>query len=106
MITWTDELIAQISAYDHATLSYSGQDGYPVTLPLSFTFDKAAHLFTFAVPSLPPAIALGTENAASLTLLKYDSQRANEAYMLIYGQVATSDSAWTFTPSTVIMPSW
>ena len=39
MIEWTDELIAQIGSYSRAALSYLSLDGYPVTLPLPFTFD-------------------------------------------------------------------
>ncbi len=106
MINWTDELIAQIGSYSRAALSYSGQDGYPVTLPLPFTFDKVDHRFTFPMAALPPAISPGAEGSASLTLLHYDPQRANEGYLLIYGQVAESGDAWSFTPSRVVLPRW
>ena len=106
MIDWTDELIAQIGSYNRAALSYSGQDGYPVTLPLPFTFDKVEHRFRFPVPSQPPAISPGTEGSASMTLLRYDLQRANEAYLLFYGQLAEHGGEWSFTPSRVALPQW
>ncbi len=55
MIEWTDELIAQIGSYSRAALSYLGLDGYPITLPLPFTFDRGEHRFTFPRPSQSPA---------------------------------------------------
>ena len=106
MIDWTDELIAQIDSSGRAALSYAGQDGYPVTLPLPFTFDKVEHRFTFPVPSLSPTILPGTAGSASLTLLRYDPQRANEAYLLFYGQVARHGEAWSFAPSRVANRRW
>jgi hypothetical protein len=106
MITWTDELLAQIGSHYRAALSYSGQDGYPVTLPLLFTFDRGEHRFTFPVPSQPPAISPGADQPASLTLLRYDPQRANEAYLLFYGHVARDGDIWSFIPSRVVLPRW
>ena len=38
MIDWTDELMAQVGQYSRGALSYPGEDGYPVALPLPFTF--------------------------------------------------------------------
>ena len=106
MIDWTDELLTQIGSYSRAALSYSGQDGYPVTLPLPFTFDKMEHRFTFPAPSQPPTISPETKGSASLTLLRYDPQRANEAYLLFYGQLARHGDEWSFTPSRVVIPQW
>jgi hypothetical protein len=54
MVDWTDELIAQIGSYSRAALSYMGESGYPVTLPLPFTFDRGEHHFTFTVPAQAP----------------------------------------------------
>jgi len=70
MIEWTDELIAQIGSYSRAALSYLGLDGYPVTLPLPFTFDRGEHRFTFPRPSHSPAISTAAEGSHSLTLLR------------------------------------
>jgi hypothetical protein len=106
MINWTDELLAQIGSHSRAALSYHGESGYPVTLPLPFTFDKVKHRFTFPMPLQPPAISPGADQSASLTLLRYDPQRANEAYLLFYGQVAESGDAWSFTPSRVVLRRW
>jgi len=106
MIDWTDEFIAQIGSYSRATLSYNGQDGYPVTLPLPFTFNKVEHRFTFPAPSQPPTISPQTAGSASLTLLRYDPQRANESYLLLYGQVAEHGHEWSFTPSRVMIRRW
>jgi len=103
MIEWTDELIAQIGSYSRAALSYMGQDGYPVTLPLPFTFDRVEHRFTFPVPAQPPAISLEAEGSASMTLLRYDPQRANEAYLLFYGQIAKHGDTWSFSPTRVVL---
>jgi hypothetical protein len=44
MIEWTNELIVQIDSYSRAALSYPGESGYPVTLPLPFTFDPGGAL--------------------------------------------------------------
>jgi general stress protein 26 len=102
MIVWTDELIAQIGSYSRAALSYMGESGYPVTLPLPFTFDRLEHHFTFPRPSQPPAISSEAEGSTSITLLRYDQQRANEAYLLFYGQLARHDDTWSFTPTRVV----
>jgi hypothetical protein len=102
MVDWTDELIAQIGSYSRAALSYMGESGYPVTLPLPFTFDRLEHHFTFPRPSQPPAISSEAEGSTSITLLRYDQQRANEAYLLFYGQLARHDDTWSFTPTRVV----
>jgi hypothetical protein len=102
MIEWTDELIAQIDSSSRAALSYLGELGYPVTLPLLFTFDRLEHHFTFPVPAQAPAISLEAEASTSITLLRYDQQRANEAYILFYGQLARHDDTWSFTPTLVV----
>jgi hypothetical protein len=103
MIVWTDELIAQIGSYSRAALSYMGESGYPVTLPLPLTFDRLAHHFTFPMPAQPPAIMPEAEGSTSITLLRYDQQRANEAYVLFYGQLARHDDTWSFTPWRVVL---
>ena len=79
MIDWTDELMAQTGAFSRAALSYPGVDGYPVALPLPFTFDPVEHRFTFPMPAHRPAYSPG--DRASLTLLPYDPQLANERYI-------------------------
>jgi hypothetical protein len=106
MIKWTDELIAQMGSYSLAALSYSGQDGYPVALPLPFSFDKVEHHFTFPMPSQPPAISPGAEGSASLTLVRYDPQRGNHPYLLFYGQIVENGDAWSFTPARVALSRW
>jgi hypothetical protein len=106
MIEWTDELLAQIGSYSRAVLSYPGQDGYPVTLPLPFTFDRGEHHFTFPMPSQPLVISLDGEDYTSLTLLHYDPQTASERYLLFYGQLTEHGTAWSFTPSRVVFPQW
>jgi len=103
MIDWTYELIAQIDSYSRAALSYMGQDGHPVTLPLPFTFDRVEHRFTLLVPVQPPAISAGGEGQSSLTLLRYDPQVANERYLLFYGQLVERGDRWSFTPSRVLL---
>jgi len=40
MIDWTEELFTQIAASSRVALSYPDIDGYPVVLPLPFTFDR------------------------------------------------------------------
>ena len=106
MIEWTDELIAQISSYSRAALSYMGLDGYPVTLPLPFTFDRVQHRFTLPRPARPPAVSAEGGGQTSLTLLRYDPQVENERYLLFYGQLAEHDDGWSFTPSRVVLPRW
>jgi len=101
MIDWTDELMAQIGAFSRAALSYPGVDGYPVALPLPFTFDPVEHRFTFPMSEHRPAFSL--EDRASLTLLRYDPQMANERYLLFYGQLTELGNQWAFTPSRVVV---
>ncbi len=103
MIAWTNELIAQIDSSSRAALSYLGESGYPVTLPLPFTFDRVEHRFTLPMPVQPPAIAAAGEGQTSLTLLRYDPQVANERYLLFYGQLVEHDDRWSFTPSRVVL---
>jgi hypothetical protein len=108
MIAWTDELIAHVNSFSRAALSYMGQDGYPVTLPLPFTFDPATRRFTLPTPVRPPACSAtsGGEDTGqiALTLLRFDPQVANERYLLFYGQLAAHDESWSFTPSRVVLP--
>ena len=103
MIVWTTELIAQINSYRRAALSYLGASGYPVTLPLPFTFDEAGHRFTLPRPGYPPAISAESEGQTSLTLLRYDPQVANERYLLFFGQLEERGTQWSFTPSRVVL---
>ncbi len=104
MIAWTDELIAQINSYSRAALSYLGASGYPVTLPLPFTFDEVGHRFTLTRPGHPPAISAESEGQMSLTLLRYDPQVANVRYLLFYGRLTELGNTWTFAPSRVVIP--
>ena len=104
MIDWTDELMAQTGAFSRAALSYPGLDGYPVTLPLPFTFDPVEHHFALLIPVQAPAISAGGEGQASLTLLRYDPQVAGERYLLFYGQLTELGNTWAFTPSRVVIP--
>ena len=110
MIDWTDDLVAQIGTYSRAVLSYpglDGYDGYPLALPLPFTFDPVEHSFSFPIPSVagyqPASLP---EHRASLTLLHYDPQSANERFLLFYGQLAERNHEWSFTPSRVVVPRW
>jgi hypothetical protein len=103
MIEWTNELIAQIDSSSRAALSYLGESGYPVTLPLPFTFDRVEHRFTFSMPVQPPARAAETAGQSSLTLLRYDPQVANERYLLFYGQLVERGKECSFTPSRVVL---
>jgi hypothetical protein len=107
MIDWTDELVAQIGSYSRAVLSYPGLDGYPVALPLPFTFDPVEHSFSFPIPPMPDyRPAFSPEDRVSLTLLHYDPQAANERYLLFYGQLAERGHEWYFTPLRVAIPRW
>ena len=106
MIEWTNDLIAQIDSYSRAALSYLGQDGYPVTLPLPFSFDRGEHRFTLPMPVHLPAISAEGEGQTSLTLLRYEPQVANERYLLFYGQIVERGDGWSFTPSHVVLPQW
>ncbi len=101
MIDWTAELIAQIGSFSRAALSYPGADGYPVALPLAFTFDPVEHRFTLLLPPHRPAIS--QLDRASLTLLGYDPQVANERYLPFFGQLAEQGATWVFTPSRVVI---
>jgi len=105
-IEWADELITQIGSSNRAVLSYRGQDGYPIALPLPFTFHREEHFFTLPRPVQLPAILAETQESASLTLLCYDPQRASETYVLFYGQLAQDDGTWSFTPARVVLQQW
>jgi len=102
MIKWTTELITQIDSSSRAALSYLGASGYPVTLPLPFTFDEVEHHFTLPRPGHPPAISAEAAGQTSLTLLRYDPQVANERYLLFYGRLSELGNTWAFTPSRVV----
>jgi hypothetical protein len=106
MILWTNELLVQIDSYSRAVLSYPGESGYPVTLPLPFTFDRVAHRFALPKPGHPPFISGEGEGQTSLTLLRYDPQVMNERYLLFYGQLKEHGDEWSFTPSRVVLPRW
>jgi hypothetical protein len=106
MIQWTNEFLAQIDSYSRAALSYRGESGYPVTLPLPFTFDLVAHSFALPKPEHLPSISAKGEGETSLTLLRYDPQVVNERYLLFYGQLAEHGDEWSFTPSRVMLPQW
>jgi hypothetical protein len=103
VIDWTADLSGQIDSFSRAALSYMGRDGYPVTLPLPFSFDRTEHRFTLPAPRHPPASSAHGESQTSLTLLRYDPQVANERYLLFYGQLAQQGDAWIFTPSRVVL---
>ena len=103
MIEWTDELIAQIDSSSRAAFSYLGKLGYPVTLPLPFTFDRVEHRFTLSRPGHPPAISSEAVGQTSLTLLRYDPRVENERYLLFYGQVEERGIGWSFTPLRVVL---
>lgn len=104
MIDWTDELVNQTSSYSRAVLSYPDGAGYPVALPLPFTFNQADHHFTLFLPVHRPAFS--SQIHASLTLLSYNPQIANELYLLFYGQLTEQDHQWVFAPSRVVKPQW
>lgn len=108
-IVWTDELIARINGFSRAALSYLGQDGYPITLPVPFTFDATTHRFMLPMPASTHALARSPvpEGAgeSSLTLLRFDPQVANERYLLLYGRLVEADGAWYFTPSRIVTPA-
>jgi hypothetical protein len=103
MIEWTDELMAQLDSSSRAVFSYLGASGYPVTLPLPFTFDQMEHRFTLSKPGHPPAISAEAVGQTSLTLLRNDPQVGNERYLLFYGQLEERGTGWSFTPSRVVL---
>jgi len=103
MIEWTSELIVQVDSASRAVLSYLGASGYPVALPLLFTFDQIEHSFTLPKPGHPPAISAKAESQTSLTLLLYDPQRESERYLLFYGQLEEHNIGWSFMPSRVVL---
>jgi len=104
MIDWTEELLTQIEGFSRVALSYPGIDGYPVVLPLPFTFDRDKRCFRLPIPHQRPAPA--SEEQVSLTLLHYDEQRKAERYVLFYGHLTETGNEWTFTPSQVVLPQW
>ena len=104
MIDWTEELFTQIAASSRVALSYPGIDGYPVVLPLPFTFDRDKLCFILPIPSQRPAPA--SVEQVSLTLLHYDEQFKGERYVLFYGHLTETGNEWTFTPSHVVPPQW
>ena len=104
MIDWTEELFTQIAASSRVALSYPDIDGYPVVLPLPFTFDRDKRCFILPIPNQRPAPA--SEEQVSLTLLHYDEQSKGERYVLFYGHLTQTGNEWTFTPSQVVLPRW
>ena len=104
MIEWTNELRAQIGSSSRAILTYLGMNGYPVALPLPFTFDAEKQRFMLPMPTGCPSTAEG--DRASLTLLRYDPDMANERYLPFYGQLDEQGGTWLFTPSRVVIQQW
>ena len=104
MIDWTEELFAQIAASSRVALSYPGIDGYPVVLPLPFTFDRDKRCFILPIPCQRPALA--SEEQVSLTLLYYNEQVKGEQYVLFYGHLTETGNEWSFTPSHVVLRQW
>jgi hypothetical protein len=104
MIDWTEELFTQIAASSRVALSYPGIDGYPVVLPLPFTFDRDKRCFILPIPNQRPTPA--SEELVSLTLLHYDEQSKGERYVLFYGHLSETGNEWTFTPSRIVLPQW
>ena len=103
MIEWTDELIARIDSSSRAALSYLGESGYPVTLPLPCTFERVEHRFTLLRPGYSLATSVEAAGQTSLTLLSYNAQTGDERYLLFYGQVEKRGTGWSFTPSRVVL---
>jgi len=104
MIDWTEELFTQIAASSRVALSYPDIDGYPVVLPLLYTFDRDKRCFILPIPSQRPAPA--PVEQVSLTLLHYDEQFKGERYVLFYGHLTETGNEWTFTPSHMVLPQW
>ena len=104
MIEWTNELRAQIGSSSRAILTYLGVNGYPVAVPLRFTFDPEQHRFMLPKPAGSPPTLEG--DRASLTLLRYDPEMANERYTPFYGQLEEQIDTWLFTPSRVVIQQW
>jgi hypothetical protein len=104
MIEWTNELREQIGSSSRAILTYLGVNGYPVALPLPFTFDSEKQCFMLPMPTGYPSIA--EVNRVSLTLLRYDPEMANERYIPFYGQLEEQGGVWLFTPSRVVIQQW
>ena len=104
MIEWTNELRTQIASSSRAILTYLGVNSYPVALPLPFTFDSEKQRFILPMPTGFP---LNLEvDRASLTLLRYDPEMANERYTPFYGQLEAHDNTWLFTPARVVIQQW
>jgi len=101
LITWTEELRAQIASCSRAVLSYPGENGYPVALPLSFTFEPELHRFALPIPVGRPAVS--EAERSSMTLLRYDAQGANERYLPFYGRLVEEGDTWYFTPTRVVI---
>ena len=104
MIDWTDALRLQISSSSRAILTYLGADGYPVALPLTFTFDLEKHRFTLLKPTGYPPASLA--DRVSMTLLRYDPEMANERYLPFFGQLKEQGETWLFTPSRAVIQRW
>ena len=104
MIEWTNELRAQIDSSSRAILTYLGVNGYPVAVPLPFTFDSEQHRFLLPRPAGAPPTLVG--DRASMTLLRYDQEMANERYIPFHGQLEEQVDTWLFTPSRVVIQQW
>ncbi len=105
MIVFTDELVAQIRLHTRAVLSLVGPSGYPIALPLPFVFDRDKGRFAMPMPrNLPNTVP--HNGLASLTLLRYDAQAANERWLLFHGRLVEQVSGFEFYPSRVVTPSW
>ena len=101
MIAWTEELRVKIASNSRAVLSYPGENGYPVALPLSFTFDPEQHRFALPMPTGHPAVS--DAQRVSMTLLRYDAQGANERYVPFYEQLVEEGDTWYFIPARVVI---
>ena len=103
MIDWSEELIDQITSHQRAVLSYPGESGYPVTLPLPFAFDRVTRRFALPKPAQPPRISDEGASQVTLTLLRYSPHMKSEQYLLLYGKLAQDGEDWSFSPSRVVL---
>lgn len=86
-------------------LSLTGPGGYPIALPLPFTFEPETRRFALPMPkNLPNNIP--HNGRASLTLLRYDPQAANERWLLFHGRLVEQAPGFDFYPSRMVAPQW
>ena len=102
---FTDELVTQIRQHTRAVLSLTGRSGYPIALPLPFTFEAGKGLFAMPMPkNLPNTVP--HNGRASLTLLRYDPQAANERWLIFHGRLVERMHGFDFYPSRMVAPQW